>query len=31
MSSYPYRAEEKYPDTEKTRAYRKKYNTRQVR
>jgi hypothetical protein len=31
MSGYPYRAEEKYPDTEKTRAYREKYNRRQVR
>ncbi len=30
MSSYPYGAGERYPDTEKTRAYQRRYNTRQV-
>ena len=30
MSSYPYGPKEKYPDTPKTRAYRRKYNTRKV-
>jgi len=30
MSSYPYGPKEKYPDTEKTRAYRRKFNTRKV-
>ncbi len=31
MSAYPYGPNESYPDTEKTRAYRAKYNTRKVR
>ena len=30
MSAYPYRSDEKYPDTEKTRSYRQRYNTRPV-
>ncbi len=31
MSGYPYGPDEQYPDTEKTRAYRRRYNTRRVR
>ena len=31
MSGYPYSATEHYPDTEKTRAYRQRFNTRQIR
>jgi len=30
MSGYPYGADEHYPDTPKTRAYRQRYNTRPV-
>lgn len=30
MSGYPYGKDEQYPDTEKTRAYRRKYNTRRI-
>lgn len=30
MSGYPYGAGERYPDNEKTRAYRQRYNTRRV-
>ena len=30
MSGYPYPADEKYPDTDKTRHYRATYNTRRV-
>jgi len=30
MSGYPYRPDEHYPDTAKTRDYRARYNTRQV-
>jgi len=30
MSGYPYRADERYPDTPKTRAYRERYNTRHI-
>ncbi len=30
MSSYPYRADEHYPDNAKTREYRRRFNTRQV-
>lgn len=30
MSGYPYRADEHYPDTPKTREYRQRYNTRHV-
>ena len=30
MSAYPYRSDEKYPDTEKTRSYRQRYNMRPV-
>jgi hypothetical protein len=30
MSGYPYGPKEHYPDTEKTRAYRRKFNTRKV-
>jgi len=28
MRSYPYGPDQHYPDTEKTRAYRRRYNTR---
>jgi tetratricopeptide (TPR) repeat protein len=31
MSGYPYRPDEHYPDTEQTRAYRERYNTRVIR
>ena len=31
MSGYPYAADEHYPDTEKTRQYRRRFNTRRVR
>jgi len=31
MSGYPYGPNEQYPDTEKTRAYRRRFNTRKVR
>ncbi len=31
MSGYPYRPDERYPETEKTRAYRERYNTRVIR
>ena len=31
MSGYPYRADERYPDTEQTRSYRARYNTRIIR
>jgi hypothetical protein len=31
MSGYPYRADERYPNTEKTRHYRRLYNTRRIR
>jgi len=31
MSGYPYRPDERYPDTAKTRAYRERYNTRVIR
>ncbi len=31
MTSYPYRADEQYPETEKTREYRRRYNTRIVK
>ena len=31
MSGYPYGPDERYPDNEKTRAYRHRYNTRRVR
>jgi len=31
MSSYPYGPDEQYPDTEKTRDYRERYNTRVIR
>ena len=31
MSAYPYGPHERYPDTEKTRQYRREYNTRQIR
>jgi tetratricopeptide (TPR) repeat protein len=30
MSSYPYGPDERYPDTEKTRDYRRRYNTRVI-
>lgn len=30
MSTYPYGANEKYPDDEKRREYRKRYNTRRI-
>ncbi len=30
MSGYPYRPDEAYPDTEKTRAYRREFNTRRL-
>ncbi len=30
MSAYPYKEDEAYPDTEKIRAYRRKYNTRKI-
>jgi len=30
MSKYPYGPNERYPDTAKTRAYRRRYNTRRV-
>ena len=30
MSTYPYGPNERYPDTEKTRAYRRQFNTRRV-
>ena len=30
MTSYPYGPEQRYPDNEKTRAYRREYNTRRV-
>jgi tetratricopeptide (TPR) repeat protein len=30
MSGYPYGPKERYPDTPKTRAYRRKFNTRKV-
>ncbi len=30
MSGYPYGADEAYPDTDKTRAYRKQWNTRSI-
>ncbi len=30
MTKYPYDKHESYPDTEKTRAYRKKWNTRRI-
>ena len=30
MSGYPYGPKERYPDNEKTRAYRRRYNTRRV-
>ena len=30
MSGYPYGPDEQYPDTEKTRAYRRRFNTRRV-
>lgn len=30
MSGYPYRADERYPDTEKTRSYRRRFNTRRI-
>jgi len=30
MSGYPYRADERYPDNEKTRAYQSKFNTRTI-
>jgi tetratricopeptide (TPR) repeat protein len=30
MTTYPYGASERYPDTDKTRAYRHKFNTRQL-
>jgi tetratricopeptide (TPR) repeat protein len=31
MSAYPYRRNESYPDNEKTREYRRRFNTRRVR
>jgi len=31
MSGYPYGPDERYPDTEKTRDYRRRYNTRRVK
>jgi len=31
MSGYPYSADEHYPDNEKTREYRQRFNTRRVR
>jgi Tfp pilus assembly protein PilF len=31
MSGYPYGPNEHYPDNEKTRAYRREFNTRQIR
>jgi hypothetical protein len=31
MSGYPYGPDEHYPDSDKTRQYRRQYNTRQVR
>lgn len=31
MSGYPYGPDEQYPDTEKTRDYRRRFNTRRVR
>ena len=31
MTSYPYRADEQYPETEKTTEYRRRYNTRIVK
>lgn len=31
MSGYPYGPNEHYPDSEKTREYRRQYNTRQIR
>ena len=31
MSGYPYAAGEHYPETEKTRRYRARYNTRKIR
>jgi len=30
MSGYPYGADERYPDTPKTREYRQRYNTRRI-
>jgi hypothetical protein len=30
MSGYPYRSDEQYPDTAKTRAYRERFNTRSI-
>ena len=30
MSGYPYRSDEQYPDTAKTRAYRERFNTRNI-
>jgi len=30
MSTYPYRADEKYPDDEKRREYRRRFNTRRI-
>jgi tetratricopeptide (TPR) repeat protein len=30
MSTYPYRANEKYPDDEKRRQYRRRFNTRRI-
>lgn len=30
MSGYPYRADERYPDTPKTRAYRERFNNRVI-
>jgi len=30
MSTYPYGADEKYPDDEKRREYRRRFNTRRV-
>jgi hypothetical protein len=31
MSAYPYRADEHYPDNEKSKAYQLRFNTRSVR
>lgn len=31
MSGYPYRPDERYPDTPKTRTYRERFNTRTIR
>ena len=30
MSGYPYRSDDRYPDTDRTRRYREQYNTRVI-